>query len=98
MPEADPTIVLATNWQAATAIATIVYAVCTALALLGVLFIWKQLKATNRARRLEALTQIYTELHSEQAKSDRAAIYESSLDQISDRDFQVLTRRRVWRD
>jgi len=98
MPEADPTIVLATNWQAATAIATIVYAVCTALALLGVLFIWKQLKATNRARTLEALTQIYTELHSEQAKSDRAAIYESSLDQISDRDFQVLTRRRVWRD
>jgi len=96
MPESDLTIVLATDWQAVTAGATIAYAACTAFALLVVLIIWKQLKATNRARTLEALTQIYAELHSDLAKLDRALIYESSLDQISDSDFEELMRNRVW--
>jgi len=97
MLESDLTVVLATDWQAVTAGATIAYAFFTALALLGVLVIWKQLKATNRARTLEALNQIYAELHSEQAKSDRAAIYGSRLDEISDSDFEELTHNRVWR-
>lgn len=96
MAESDLTIVLATNWQAVSAVAAGVYAGFTGVALLGVLFIWKQLKATNRARTLEALNAIYTELHSDQAKADRAAIYDSSLDQIDEQSFEQLVQNRKW--
>jgi len=74
-----------------TAVATIVYAVAAVLAFFG---IWKQLTATNRARTLEVLSKTYENLHTNQAKADRGAIYDSKLDQLSDSDFEELMRTR----
>jgi len=90
-----PTVVASVNWQAVTAVATIIYASAATLGLVGLVIILKQLKATDEARTLEALSRIYENLHTDQAKADRRAIYNSKLDQLSDSDFEESMRTRT---
>jgi len=75
------------DWTAVTAVFTGLTFVVLALAGSYAGF---QFREMSRARTLEALNQIHSELHGEKAKCDRGILYRSRLDDMPPAEFKSL--------
>ena len=76
------------QWEAVTGVfAGLTWLLLALAALVG----YRQLKEIARARALEALERVHSELHTEGAKRDRGILYASRLDELSPEQIQGLS-------